>query len=51
MLTFNKVDVGNLVIMASSFGPEGASSIPNATKDPPSASGVRAHKIHVPKVT
>ena len=31
--------------MASGFGPEGQSSIPDASKDPPSACGVRARKF------
>ena len=31
--------------MASSFGPEGPSSIPDAAKDPSSKCGVLAHKI------
>ena len=37
--------VGSLVVMASSFGPEGPGSIPDAAKDPPSKCGVLARKI------
>ena len=32
--------------MASGFRPEGLALIPDTAKDPPSACGVRAHKIH-----
>ena len=32
--------------MVQGFGPEGLGSIPDAVKDPPSAYGVHAHKIH-----
>ena len=34
--------VGSLVVMASSFGPEGPGSIPDTAKDPPSKCGVLA---------
>ena len=37
--------VGSLVAMASSFGPEGPGSIPDAAKDPSSKFGVLARKI------
>ena len=32
--------------MAGGFGPEGPGSIPDTSKDPPSACGARARKIH-----
>ena len=35
----------NIVVTASGFEPEGSGWIPDAAKDPPSACGVRAHKI------
>ena len=34
--------VGSLVVMVSSFGPEGPGSIPDTAKDPPSKCGVLA---------
>ena len=37
--------MGILVVMASGLGSEGPGLIPDAAKYPPSAGGVRAHKI------
>ena len=36
---------GNLLVTSSHFGQEGLGSIKDATKDPRSSCGARAHKI------
>ena len=45
IFTPKTMTMGSLMIMASDFRSELQSSIPDATKDPPSSFGVCAHKI------